>query len=83
VSSTDELTVSGLLPPQTITPGSLFIEVTLNNGEVYNYTIPTANPLTLEGGKHYQFRMKFSPGKTAEVTMSVADWVGVAGEYIL
>ena len=75
-------TVSGLLPPQTITPGTLFIEVTLNNGEVYNYTNPTANPLTLEGGKHYQFRMKFG-ASLSEVTMSVADWVGVAGEYIL
>lgn len=83
VSSTDELTVSGLLPPQTITPGTLFIEVTLANGEVYNYTIPAANPLTLEGGKHYQFRMKFGTGKTAEVTMRVVDWVGVAGEYVL
>ena len=79
--ATGGATVSGLLPPQTIDGGEKFIEVTLANGQVYDYTIPSATPLTLNGGRHYQFKMRV--GTTdMDVTMSVADWVGVAGEYV-
>lgn len=81
VTSVSNPTVSGLLPPQTIA-GKLFIEVTLANGEVYNYTVPATNPLTLVSGRHYQFKMKFG-ASNMEVSMNVADWVGVVGEYTL
>ena len=81
IVSSAEATVSGLLPPQTIA-GKLFIEVTLANGEVYNYTVPATNPLTLVSGRHYQFKMKFG-ASNMEVSMNVADWVGVSGEYTL
>ena len=80
--ATGGATVSGLLPPQAIDGGEKFIEVTLTNGQVYDYTIPSATPLTLNGGRHYQFKMRV--GTTdMDVTMSVADWVGVVGEYVL
>jgi hypothetical protein len=83
ISSTEDLTVSALLPPQTVSSGTLFFEITLVNGDVYEYVVPSSADLTLNGGSHYRFKMKFSPGKISEVTMTIADWVGVAGHYVL
>ena len=82
VASADETTVSGLIPPQTIAGGDDFLEVTLANGQVYKYAIPEASSLTLNGGRNYQFNMKFG-ASGVEVTVSVADWLDVTGQYVL
>ena len=82
VAAATDNTVSGLIPPQTIAGGTDFLEVTLADGQVYKYAIPEASSLTLNGGRNYQFNMKFGANQMT-VTMTVADWVGVAGEYTL
>jgi hypothetical protein len=82
VAAATDNTVSGLIPPQTIAGGDDFIVVTLADGQVYKYAIPEASSLTLNGGRNYQFNMKFGANQMT-VTMTVADWVGVAGEYTL
>jgi hypothetical protein len=82
VAAATDNTVSGLIPPQTIAGGTDFLEVTLANGQVYKYAIPEASSLTLNGGRNYQFNMKFG-ANGVEVTISVADWVDVTGQYVL
>lgn len=82
VASADETTVSGLIPPQTISSGDTFIVVTLSDGQVYEYAIPASGDQTFNGGKNYQYNMKFGANQMT-VTMSVADWVDVTGHYTL
>ena len=82
VAAATDNTVSGLIPPQTIAGGTDFLEVTLADGQVYKYAIPEASSLTLNGGRNYQFNMKFG-ANGAEVTISVADWVDITGHYTL
>lgn len=82
VATATDNTVSGLIPPQTIAGGTDFLEVTLANGQVYKYAIPEASSLTLNGGRNYQFNMKFG-ANGVEVTISVADWVDITGHYVL
>ncbi len=82
VAAATDNTVSGLIPPQTIAGGTDFLEVTLADGQVYKYAIPEASSLTLNGGRNYQFNMKFG-ANGAEVTISVADWVDITGHYVL
>lgn len=82
VASADETTVSGLIPPQTISSGDTFIMVTLSDGQVYEYAIPASGDQTFNGGKNYQYNMKFGANQMT-VTMSVADWVDVTGHYTL
>ena len=82
VATATDNTVSGLIPPQTIAGGTDFLEVTLADGQVYKYAIPEASSLTLNGGRNYQFNMKFG-ANGVEVTISVADWVDVTGHYTL
>jgi len=82
VAAATDNTVSGLIPPQTIAGGTDFLEVTLADGQVYKYAIPEASSLTLNGGRNYQFNMKFG-ASGVEVTISVADWVDVTGQYVL
>jgi len=83
ISSATDLTVSGLIPPQTVVSGSAFFEVTLANGDVYEYAIPSTTTLTLGGGRNYHFKMKLKSANKTEVTMTIVDWVDVEGEYIL
>jgi hypothetical protein len=82
VAAATDNTVSGLIPPQTIAGGTDFLEVTLADGQVYKYAIPEASSLTLNGGRNYQFNMKFG-ANGVEVTISVADWVDITGHYVL
>ena len=82
VAAATDNTVSGLIPPQTIAGGTDFLEVTLADGQVYKYAIPEASSLTLNGGRNYQFNMKFG-ANGVEVTISVADWVDITGQYVL
>jgi hypothetical protein len=82
VATATDNTVSGLIPPQTIAGGDDFIVVTLSNGQEYKYTVPAASSLTLNGGRNYQFNMKFG-ANGVEVTISVADWVDITGQYVL
>ena len=82
VAAATDNTVSGLIPPQTIAGGTDFLEVTLADGQVYKYAIPEASSLTLNGGRNYQFNMKFGANQMT-VTMTVADWVDVTGQYVL
>ena len=82
VAAATDNTVSGLIPPQTIAGGTDFLEVTLADGQVYKYAIPEASSLTLNGGRNYQFNMKFGANQMT-VTMSVADWVDITGHYTL
>jgi len=82
VASADETTVSGLIPPQTISSGDTFIVVTLSDGQVYEYAIPASGDQTFNGGKNYQYNMKFGANQMT-VTMSVADWVDITGQYTL
>lgn len=83
ISSATDLTVSGLIPPQTVVSGSAFFEVTLANGDVYEYAIPSTTTLTLGGGRNYHFKMKLKSANKTEVTMTIVDWVDVEGEYVL
>jgi hypothetical protein len=82
VASADETTVSGLIPPQTISSGDTFIVVTLSDGQVYEYAIPASGDQTFNGGKNYQYNMKFGANQMT-VTMTVADWVDITGQYTL
>lgn len=83
IASATDLTVSGLIPPQTVVSGSAFFEVTLANGDVYEYAIPSTTTLTLGGGRNYHFKMKLKSANKTEVTMTIVDWVDVEGEYTL
>jgi hypothetical protein len=82
VAAATDNTVSGLIPPQTIAGGTDFLEVTLADGQVYKYAIPEASSLTLNGGRNYQFNMKFGASEM-NVTMTVVDWVDITGQYTL
>lgn len=82
VAAATDNTVSGLIPPQTISSGDTFIVVTLSDGQVYEYAIPTSGDQTFNGGKNYQYNMKFGANQMT-VTMSVADWVDITGQYTL
>ena len=82
VATTADATVSGLIPPQTISSGDTFIVVTLSDGQVYEYAIPASGDQTFNGGKNYQYNMKFGANQMT-VTMTVADWVDVTGHYTL
>ena len=82
VAAATDNTVSGLIPPQTISSGDTFIVVTLSDGQVYEYAIPASGDQTFNGGKNYQYNMKFG-ASGVEVTVSVADWVDVTGHYTL
>ncbi len=82
VAAATDNTVSGLIPPQTIAGGDDFIVVTLANGQVYKYAIPASGDQTFNGGKNYQYNMKFGANQMT-VTMSVADWVDITGQYTL
>ena len=82
VATATDNTVSGLIPPQTISSGDTFIVVTLSDGQVYEYAIPASGDQTFNGGKNYQYNMKFGANQMT-VTMSVADWVDVTGHYTL
>lgn len=82
VAAATDNTVSGLIPPQTISSGDTFIVVTLSDGQVYEYAIPASGDQTFNGGKNYQYNMKFGANQMT-VTMSVADWVDITGQYVL
>ena len=82
VAAATDNTVSGLIPPQTISSGDTFIVVTLSDGQVYEYAIPASGDQTFNGGKNYQYNMKFGANQMT-VTMSVADWVDITGQYTL
>ena len=82
VAAATDNTVSGLIPPQTISSGDTFIVVTLSDGQVYEYAIPASGDQTFNGGKNYQYNMKFG-ASGVEVTVSVADWLDVTGQYVL
>ena len=82
VAAATDNTVSGLIPPQTISSGDTFIVVTLSDGQVYEYAIPASGDQTFNGGKNYQYNMKFGANQMT-VTMTVADWVDVTGHYTL
>jgi hypothetical protein len=56
--------------------------VTLSDGQVYEYAIPASGDQTFNGGKNYQYNMKFGANQMT-VTMSVADWVDITGQYTL
>lgn len=82
VAAATDNTVSGLIPPQTISSGDTFIVVTLSDGQVYEYAIPASGDQTFNGGKNYQYNMKFGANQMT-VTMTVADWVDITGQYTL
>ena len=85
ITSATELTVSGIIPPQTYTGGRQVFEIVLANGTTYEYSLPSTSTLVFTGGKNYQFKMKLqSPdgGIVSNVTMTIADWQGnIIGNY--
>lgn len=67
-----------VLPKQTISQNTPFIQVKLSNGAVFTYKIP-ASGLTLESGKKYTYKITVNQtGLT--VTSKIENWTEVAKE---
>ncbi len=68
-----------VLPKQTISQNTPFIQVTLANKAVFSYKIPDVGGLTLESGKKYTYKITVNQtGLT--VTSEIEDWTEVAKE---
>lgn len=68
-----------VLPKQTISQNTPFIQVTLANKAVFSYKIPDAGGLTLESGKKYTYKITVNQtGLT--VTSKIENWTEVAKE---
>lgn len=62
-----------VLPKQTISQNTAFIQVELANNAVFSYKIPDASGLTLESGKKYTYKITVNQtGLT--VTSKIEDW---------
>ena len=62
-----------VLPKQTISQNTPFIQVTLANKAVFSYKIPDAGGLTLESGKKYTYKITVNQtGLT--VTSKIENW---------
>lgn len=70
-----------VLPKQTISQNTPFIQVTLANKAVFSYKIPDAGGLTLESGKKYTYKITVNQtGLT--VTSKIENWTEVAKEGV-
>lgn len=64
-----------VLPQQTISTGTAFIQVKLSNGAVFTYKIDGSG-LTLESGKKYTYKITVNQSGLA-VTSKIEDWTSV------
>lgn len=62
-----------VLPKQTISQNTPFIQVTLANNAVFTYKIPDDGPLTLESGKKYTYKITVNQSGLT-VTSKIEDW---------
>lgn len=62
-----------VLPKQTISQNTAFIQVTLANNAVFSYKIPDADGLTLESGKKYTYKITVNQSGLT-VTSKIDDW---------
>lgn len=62
-----------VLPKQTINAKTAFIQVKLSNNAVFTYKIPDSEPLTLESGKKYTYKITVNQSGLT-VTSKIADW---------
>lgn len=62
-----------VLPKQTINAKTAFIQVKLSNNAVFTYKIPDGEPLTLESGKKYTYKITVNQSGLT-VTSKIADW---------
>lgn len=62
-----------VLPKQTISQNTPFIQVTLANNAVFSYKIPDVGGLTLESGKKYTYKITVNQSGLT-VTSKIADW---------
>lgn len=68
-----------VLPNQTIAENTAFIQVKLSNNAVFTYKIPAGEPLTLESGKKYTYKITVNQSGLS-VTSTINDWELVAKE---
>lgn len=62
-----------VLPKQTISQNTAFIQVKLANNAVFSYKIPDAGGLTLESGKKYTYKITVNQSGLT-VTSKIEDW---------
>lgn len=62
-----------VLPKQTINAKTAFIQVKLSNNAVFTYKIPDGEPLTLESGKKYTYKITVNQSGLT-VTSTIEDW---------
>lgn len=62
-----------VLPKQTISQNTPFIQVTLANKAVFSYKIPDAGGLTLESGKKYTYKITVNQTELT-VTSKIENW---------
>lgn len=62
-----------VLPKQTISQNTPFIQVKLANNAVFSYKIPDAGGLTLESGKKYTYKITVNQSGLT-VTSKIEDW---------
>ncbi|WP_287764529.1 fimbrillin family protein [Bacteroides sp.] len=62
-----------VLPKQTINAKTAFIQVKLSNNAVFTYKIPDGEPLTLESGKKYTYKITVNQSGLT-VTSKIDDW---------
>lgn len=62
-----------VLPKQTISQNTAFIQVELRNGAVFSYKIPDASGLTLESGKKYTYKITVKQSGLS-VSSTIEDW---------
>lgn len=62
-----------VLPKQTINAKTAFIQVKLSNNAVFTYKIPDGEPLTLESGKKYTYKITVNQSGLT-VTSEIKDW---------
>ena len=62
-----------VLPKQTISQNTPFIQVKLANNAVFNYKIPDASGLKLESGKKYTYKITVNQSGLT-VTSKIDDW---------
>lgn len=64
---------SGIIPPQQLTAGTQFIQISINDQIYYRYTVPE-DGLNFEGGKEYIFTLKLQKSGLQLGNLTVTDW---------
>ena len=70
--------MSGIIIPQVISAGSLFIRISTTNQTSYGYSIPTTvNEVEFVAGKAYTYNLTVRKSDITIDTITITDWDNV------